>query len=266
MRAPATGTYAYVSEMPGNQVTAEALRMIACRYAWAVESARGREVLEVACGPGLGLGMLGSAAARLVAGDYDAEVLRVAVANHGAEVPLLRLDAQALPFKSASFDVVLMFEAVYYLRNPEHFVMEARRLLRREGCLLIALPNRDWPGFSPSPESSRYFAPSELVDMLGGCGFHATLYGTYPQTSQTVPQRILGAVRRGATRLGLVPRDWRRTEALRRLVKRLVYGDLEELPRAVRLEQATACVRTVLDPSAPDVVHRVFYVEGRLGP
>ena len=30
-------TFAFVTEMPGNQVTREQLEMIACRYAWAAD-------------------------------------------------------------------------------------------------------------------------------------------------------------------------------------------------------------------------------------
>ncbi len=207
--------------MPGNRVTREQIEMIACRYAWAAERAMGRDVLEVACGPGLGLSLLADRARHLVAGDSDAECLRVCNARHQGHVPLLRLDAQTLPFAGACFDVVVMFEAIYYVPDPGRFLTECRRVLRSGGSLLLALPNKHWPGFNPSPESHAYFSPPELAELCGQHGFSVAVFGTYPQDRLTTAQRMLGVARQVSTKLGLVPRDRGRTEAIRSFLKRV---------------------------------------------
>lgn len=47
------------------------------------------------------------------------------------------MDAQELPFQDATFDVVLLLEAIYYLPHAEKFMAEARRVLRPDGILFI---------------------------------------------------------------------------------------------------------------------------------
>ncbi len=48
--------YTTVTEVPGNQVTQEQLERMFHRYCFASNFAEGKDVLEVACGAGLGLG------------------------------------------------------------------------------------------------------------------------------------------------------------------------------------------------------------------
>jgi SAM-dependent methyltransferase len=256
-------TYAYVTEMPGNQVAPEQIDMIVCRYTWAARLAAGKDVLEVACGPGIGLGALSARARRLVAGDYDRRCLDACRAHYGSRVPLLRLNAEHLPFPDESFDLVLMFEAIYYLARPERFCAEARRILRPGGRLLLALPNRDWPGFAPSPESHRYFSPAELAQLGAGAGFAVAVYGCYPQARLTTAQRLLRLVRRAATVLGLVPKDPGKTEAVRRVLKRLAYRRLAVLPPEISVPLDSPCRMTALPLAQADRLHRVFYAELR---
>ena len=52
------------------------------------------------------------------------------------------MDAQHLRFPDNSFDVVLLFEALYYLEDPVKFVSEAERVLRQRGVLNICTVNK----------------------------------------------------------------------------------------------------------------------------
>ena len=60
--------YSPVTEKAGDWVTPEALSMVYTRYRFAADLCRGRRVLEVGCGPGVGLGYLGQHAAAIVGG------------------------------------------------------------------------------------------------------------------------------------------------------------------------------------------------------
>src|SRR5207244_13479287 len=104
-----------VTETTGTPVTAEGASMIATRYHVAADLARGKRVLELACGSGQGLGLVGRAAARLVGGGLSAPLLRQARVHYGGRVPLVRLSAESLPFAAGAFDVALCFEASYYI-------------------------------------------------------------------------------------------------------------------------------------------------------
>ncbi|MDP6054050.1 MAG: class I SAM-dependent methyltransferase, partial [Candidatus Latescibacteria bacterium] len=81
-------------------------------------------------------------------------------------VPVLRLDGHSLPFKNDSFDVIILYEAIYYLKEVGCFLEECRRILRSGGHLLICSANKEWDGFNASPYSHTYFSISELNSIL----------------------------------------------------------------------------------------------------
>ncbi len=255
-----TTSYATVTELPGSRVTAEQLSMLYTRYHLAASVGEGKDVLEVACGPGLGLGYLASRARSVVAGDYDGSLLQYARASSSNGVRLLRLDAHVLPFASGSFDVVFLFEALYYLAHPEKFVEEARRVLRAQGMVVISTANKDWPGFNPSPFAFQYLSASELDGLLRRYAFVTELLGGFPEHISGRRDRVLSAVRRLAIGLHLVPPTMKGKEWL----KRLAYGRLMVLPREVQEGMATMSEFVPLAVGAPASTFKVLYALGRM--
>src|SRR5262245_32429763 len=132
-----------VTELAGSGISAEQLTRMAHRYGWAAGFCGQKDVVEVACGSGPGLGALASVSRSLEAGDYSEDILKIAKAHYGARFPLRQLDAQALPYADASKDVVILFEAIYYIPDATRFVRECRRVLRPGGQVLIASANKD---------------------------------------------------------------------------------------------------------------------------
>lgn len=59
--------------------------------------------------------------------------------RHGKEVALARLDGCFLPFQTGSFDVVLLFEVIYYFASPDRVLEECHRVLTASGHLLTKL-------------------------------------------------------------------------------------------------------------------------------
>ncbi|MDI6807226.1 MAG: class I SAM-dependent methyltransferase [Candidatus Aenigmarchaeota archaeon] len=51
-------------------------------------------------------------------------------------------DAQSIPFKDNSFDTVIAGELIEHLVNPEKFLRESNRILRKNGILIITTPNK----------------------------------------------------------------------------------------------------------------------------
>jgi SAM-dependent methyltransferase len=141
---------------------------------------------------------------------------------------VLRLDAHALPFAAASFDVVILHEAIYYLAAPGQFLDECRRVLTRSGVLLISTVNPRWPGFNPSPLSTRYFGAGELRALLAERGFAVELNGAFVERG-SARGRMVAAARRAAVALGLIPRTMKGKEWL----KRLFLGPLVPVPAEV---------------------------------
>jgi SAM-dependent methyltransferase len=221
-----------VTETTGIPVTAEGARMMYTRYALAADLAKGRRVLELACGGGNGLGLVGANARYLVGGDYSRPLLRMARAHYGSRFPLAQLSAEALPFRDGVFDVVLFFEASYYVPVMEQAFDEVTRVLAPSGKVLFVNANPERPDFIVSPHSVHYHTADEFRAALEQRRFAVEMSGAFPvdaarsnPTSRAIGA-ILGAARIVLQRLGMVPKTLRGRARL----KRLVYWKLEVLP------------------------------------
>lgn len=92
------------------------------------------------------------------------------------------LAAAALP--SGKFDVVTFWDSLEHLPNPRAELIEARRLLRPGGLILIGLPNfasyqarhfrEDWYGLS-LPHHLCHYTRGTLARLLESCGFRVRL-------------------------------------------------------------------------------------------
>jgi len=249
-------SYISVTEQPGQPASRIQLEMLEARYGWAAEQARDKDVLEAGCGAGMGLPVLAKVARSVQAGDVDAENLRAArVACAGLTNIALRLfRAQELPFPGESFNLVLLFEAIYYLHDAGRFFAEAQRVLRPGGTLLLVTVNPEWTGFNPSPLKTRYLSAGELLAEMTEAGFEARVQGAFPETAGWISS-VIGRIRRAAVVLRLVPRTMRGKV----LLKRIFYGRLEAVRaltdasgRPPRLEE--------LDGRAATSRYRVLYV------
>lgn len=228
-------SFVSVTEKPGIRVTREGHRMLIARYAYAARCCAGRDVLEVACGAGMGLGVLATQARTVVGSDFDETLLGTARKTYQNRISLVRLDAHRLPFSDASFDVVLLLEAIYYLAHPEKFIRECRRVLRRDGVLLICTANKECRGFNPSPFSQRYFSSEELRHLFVTNGFDSEIFGGFPAAAPTLALRTVHGVRRLAVLMHLIPKTMKGKEWL----KRLFYGQLVPVDAEIHLDKET---------------------------
>jgi len=251
-------SYLTVTEQPGQPASRIQLEMLEARYAWAAMQAREKDVLEAGCGAGLGLPVLGRVARSVQAGDVDAENLRAAraaCAPH-ANIAVRAFGADQLPFPSASCDLVLLFEAIYYLPDVGRFLQETQRVLRPGGTLLIVTVNPQWPGFNPSPLSTRYWSARDLFALLREGGFAARVQGAFREKAGWTSS-VITVVRRAAVALNLIPRTMRGKAVL----KRIFYGRLHAVPQLA----GTSSVSPRLEElgTAGSRHHRVLYATGQ---
>jgi SAM-dependent methyltransferase len=226
---PADGDYSTVTETPGDKITREAASMLVTRYAHAARYCAGKDVLEVGCGSGHGLGYIATRARRVVAGDYTHRLLKIAGERYGSTFPLVRLDAEGLPFASSCFDVVVLHEAIYYLQSPERFVSEARRVLRPGGRLIVSTVNREWDDFNPSPFSHWYPNAAGLRTMLEAHFSSVDVYASFPVCGSSPALAVRSFLKRCAVRFGLMPK----TMGGKRLLKRVFFGGLVAVPAEI---------------------------------
>jgi|ADurb_Leu_01_Slu_FD_contig_31_145685_length_1316_multi_3_in_0_out_0_2 ubiquinone/menaquinone biosynthesis C-methylase UbiE len=219
--------YHSITEIPGLSATTEQIERLYHRYRFALDFSDGKRVLEVACGSGMGLKLLSGKATVVAGGDIDASNLHLAASIcEGAKTSLYRMDAHCLPFKNDSFDTILLFESIYYLKNPEKFVRESARVLRNGGHLIIGTVNKSWNDFHPSPFAQGYFSVPELRDLLAGVFPHVQMYGVFPVQDGGVRNLLISFIKRIAVQLRLIPGSL----AARAYLKRLFIGPLQPLP------------------------------------
>jgi ubiquinone/menaquinone biosynthesis C-methylase UbiE len=108
--------------------------------------APGERVLDVACGTGLvSFGAANAVGPRGLVLGIDLSVQMIANARRRAaelrssNVHFDRMDAQALDFGDASFDVVLCSLGLMYVPDPEIVLCEMRRVLRPGGRAVVAV-------------------------------------------------------------------------------------------------------------------------------
>jgi SAM-dependent methyltransferase len=251
--------YVDVTEIAGDEVSQEQIERLCRRYYWAGEYCRDRDVLEVACGSGQGLGYLAGLARSLRAGDISAALVRRARDHYGGRVQVSEMNAMSLPFADESLDVVILFEAIYYLPDAGRFASEAYRVLRPGGYLLIATANKDLYDFNPSPHSVHYFGVIELAGMLQEKGYSCAFYGDTPVKHVSLRQRVLRPLKRLAARYRLIPS----TMAAKKLLKRMVFGRLLPMPAEIGVDTANNVVPGPISPGRPDYWHKVIFCEAR---
>jgi SAM-dependent methyltransferase len=250
--------FSTVTELPGNKASAEQLTMIHTRYRFAYDYCRDKDVLEAACGPGRGLGYLAGVARSVIGGDFTVELVEKAKEHYGDRIKIVRMDAQDMPFADASFDVVMLFEALYYLPRVSAFLSEARRVLRRGGTLLLCMPNPEWADFNRSPFSHKYYSAREVKALLEDAGFEAQVKASFPVEDSTAGGRTVSAIRRAAVALGLVPK----TMKGKALLKRIFYGNLTELGPEIDVSRPLSEIVPV--SSGRVTGYKVLYAVGRL--
>jgi SAM-dependent methyltransferase len=252
----ATATdFVSVTEISGDDVTREQVERLARRYFWAGEYCRGKDVLEVACGTGPGVGYLASLARSITAGDFSEALLDIARRHYGRRFDFRQFDAQQMPFPDGSFDVVLICEALYYIPDAERFLRESCRVLRPGGVLLIASANKDLFDFNPSPHSTRYFGVAELGEVLARHRFDPAFFGDTPVGTVSLRQQLLRPVKALAARLGVIPQSM----AAKKLLKRIVFGGLIEMPAEIVATTAERVAPTPLPAGNPDRSHKVIF-------
>jgi len=176
-------------ELPftGERFTPECVREIWLehwqRYAFALQLARGKRVLDAACGEGYGSSMLAGSAASVLGVDIDPPTIAHAQARYGT-TPGLRFErkdvARLDDLPAASFDLIVSFETLEHLPAQEAMLAGFKRLLAPGGVLLVSTPDKrtysDLTGFH-NEHHVRELYRDEFETLLGSQFAHVKLYG-----------------------------------------------------------------------------------------
>ncbi len=143
-----------------------------------VESQETGPVLDVGCGGGLFSRMLAERGFQVLGLDFSAEAAGIAWHRNG--VPVVCGTLSSAPLAPASFAGVTMFHVLEHLYDPASYLQAAHSLLRRNGRLVIQVPNaacwqflllgESWNGIDV-PRHLVDFRAQDMDTLLEHCGF-----------------------------------------------------------------------------------------------
>ena len=142
------------------------------------ESAR---ILDAGCGTGYGTAEL-SGSASVIGTDIASEAVEHARSRYGNErVRFVQSNCETLPFSDDAFDLLLAFEVIEHLDGWQDLLLEAMRVLKPGGVLLISTPNRDYYEQSrgeagPNPFHRHEFDYAEFQEALSARFAHVRIW------------------------------------------------------------------------------------------
>ncbi len=147
------------------------------------EARPGERVLDLGCGAGRFVAALRDAGVDPVGVEIAEAALERARHNApGADLRLLEPDG-SLPLEHASVDLVWCSEVLEHVADTEHLLLEARRVLRHGGRLLVTVPFhgrvkaaligllRFESHFDPAGQHLRFYTRRSLTAALERAGF-----------------------------------------------------------------------------------------------
>ncbi len=253
-------TFEDVTELPGNPISGEQLYRMYNRYSWTADLSKDCDVLEVACGAGQGVGLVASQAKSVKAGDFSEAILARARDHYGLRFNFMQFDAQAMPYETHSFDVVVIHEALYYLPDANLFVAEAKRVLRPGGRILLTNSNKDLFDFNPSPHSTVYHGVVELKTLFAANGYHTEFWGSQPLKDSGLTQKVTRTAKLLAVKCGLIPKTMKGKQVL----KRIIFGKPVLMPSEISPGMSKIENLTQLQADQPCITHKIIYCVAKI--
>lgn len=204
------------------------------RYRFASKFVARKHVLDIACGEGYGTAALLKAGARSVVGiDISEEAC-----NHGRRkygINTLASCAENISLPDNSIDVIISFETIEHLENPNAFLSECIRLLTPNGFLIMSTPNRDV--YSRDGKRNHFhsyeFDFNEFVSLLRQHFQKWRLYTQWPHSVAWWSARSLAA---SSTSWVNVRGFWHIRQLLRSRTCPHIWGDIKQEYRMSPIE------------------------------
>jgi len=245
------------TEKVGEKFDLETHAVIFDRYHFAGNLSKGRKILEVGCGSGIGLEYLSTQAENVQAIEFSKENLDFLKHEEIGSATVIEGDAHEMTYKSNSFDLVIALAMIYYL-SLRQFLTEVSRVLKDDGTLFFCTSNKDVPGFCAAPFTTDYYSIPELHSELDRMGFHSEFYGAFPKDKGSLRRRVLLAAFKDyikslfeLTQIG---------KGIWRNLRLKTLGELVPLPKKITQENIQPSERVILDHRQPNYEYKVIYV------
>jgi 2-polyprenyl-3-methyl-5-hydroxy-6-metoxy-1,4-benzoquinol methylase len=108
-------------------------------YRWIAQRARGRHVVDLACGEGYGSGVLGRVAASVVGVDANPEAFEHARLKYGGGS--VRFERDMIETWSGDVDCVVFLQTIEHVQDPDAVLDRLRGLIGPDGVAYVSTPN-----------------------------------------------------------------------------------------------------------------------------
>ena len=169
--------------VPGEATSPDELG-IAVLHLYAYETAAGlvsagTRVLDIGFGEGYGSEILSDAGAEYRGLEVDSEVVDHARERYG---PVFETyDGSSIRAADGAFDLIVAFQMIAYLDDPQPLLQEIRRVLDPNGSALITTPNRVYRLYEGQRPWNRYhareYSVAEFTQLLETTFSDVTVYG-----------------------------------------------------------------------------------------
>ena len=152
------------------------------RYAFALPLAKGRRVLDAACGEGYGSALLARVADTVLGVDLSTQAIEHARQRYAdrAKLRFLQADVTRLDdLPDASFDLIVSLETLEHVEAQERLLDGFRRLLAPDGVLLVSTPDKtqyNAHGGEPNPFHVRELEREDFESLLSRRFAHRRLF------------------------------------------------------------------------------------------
>ena len=147
----------------------------------------GKKVLDIGCGPGILTAEL-SPSNRSVGLDLSLDRLKHA-ANLASWGMFVCADFEKLPFKKASFDVIILGGVIELISDRKGYLVDLKTLGRPGSSMLATTPNGDYWVYKRHPSLLKL---AEVQDVFSGHS-NVDIFG-YNPTPPLLPQKILAVI------------------------------------------------------------------------
>ena len=106
---------------------------------------KGKKVLELGCGRGDFLLECHKEGLDIIGVDINSEYIKISeekIKKSGFEPHIILAKGEELPFKDDYFDFINCAQVLEHTNNPEGVLKECYRILKKDGCLFVTIPNK----------------------------------------------------------------------------------------------------------------------------
>jgi 2-polyprenyl-3-methyl-5-hydroxy-6-metoxy-1,4-benzoquinol methylase len=140
------------------------------------------KLLDVGCGNGIFLHRMHNLGWSVTGIDFDAKAIENAKKMYGGDLTFMNTDLSSARFPDNSFNAVTMSHVIEHVPDPVALLIEARRILKADGRLVITTPNIQsfghekfqdcWSGLD-APRHLQVFSLASLQQCARKAGFDA---------------------------------------------------------------------------------------------